>query len=372
MQSPAVLLALATLAVAVRGADPIKIGAFASLTGKEAGWGQTSHRGIVLAIEEINAAGGVLGRQLELITEDNQSKSGESATAARKLLSRDKVIALIGEIASGRTLEVAPIAQAARVPLIAPAATNPKVTQAGNYVFRVCFIDDFQSAVLAKFARDELRARKVAILTSASNAYSVSVTRIFKATFAAAGGEIVAEKSYAEGDKDFRAQLTALKTAAMDAVFVPGYFTEAALIARQARELGIRVPFFGGDGWDDEQLLKIGGAALDGCFFLTHFSAEDTAPVVVNFVARYQARWGGESPGAYSALGYDAIGVLADALRRAGSTDGPRLRDALAATKDFPGVAGRTTIDPERNASKPGTFIAVRGGRALFYKSVSP
>jgi len=372
MNAPAIFCCLAGLTAALRAAEPIKVGEYASLTGKEAGWGQTSHHGVVLAIEEINATGGVLGRPLQLVYEDNQSKPGESATAAKKLLSRDKVIALIGEVASGRTLEVAPIAQAARIPMIAPAATNPKVTQTGDYVFRVCFIDDFQSAVLAKFARTELHASKVAILASSSSAYSASVAKIFKTTFAAAGGEVVAEQKYAEGDKDFRAQLTALKSAAIDAVFVPGYFTEAALIVRQARELGLRTPFFGGDGWDDEQLLKIGGHALDGSFYLTHFSPDDASSAVTGFVARYRARWGGESPGTYSALGYDAVGVLADAIRRAGTTEGPKLRDALAATKNFPGVAGLTTIGADRNASKPGTFIAIKGGRAVFYKAVAP
>ena len=372
MKTPSRLLALAAFAAVAHAQDPIKVGEYASLTGKEAGWGQTSHHGVVLAIEEINAAGGVLGRKLELIYEDNQSKPGESATAARKLISRDKVIALIGEIASGRTLEVAPIAQAARVPMIAPAATNPKVTQAGNYVFRVCFIDDFQGTVMAKFAKDELKAKRVAILSSVSNAYSVSLSKIFGDTFTTGGGTVVTEKNYAEGDKDFHAQLTAVKAENVDAVFVPGYYTESALIIRQARDLGLTMPFFGGDGWEGEQLLEIGGMALNGCFYLTHFSTGNTAPAVVDFIARYKARWGGEVPGAYSALGYDTIQVLADAIKRAGTTDGPKLRDALAATKDFPGVTGRTTIDENRNASKPATIMAIRGGRAVFYKTVAP
>ena len=372
MKTLTLLLALAACAAVVRAQDAIKVGEYASLTGKEAGWGQTSHHGVVLAIEEINAAGGVLGRPLQLAYEDNQSKPGESATAAKKLISRDKVVALIGEVASGRTLEVAPIAQAAHIPMVAPAATNPKVTQAGNYVFRVCFIDDFQGAVMAKFARDDLHAKKVAILSSVSNAYSVGLAKIFRDTFVAGGGHIVTEKNYSEGDKDFRAQLTAVKASDVDAVFVPGYYTESALLVRQARELGLAMPFFGGDGWEDEQLLKIGGDALNGCYYSTHFSAEDTSPAVVSFIAKYKARWNGETPGAYSALGYDAILVLADALKRAGTTDGPKLRDALAATKDFVGVTGKTTINENRDASKPATIIALRNGRAIFYKSVLP
>jgi branched-chain amino acid transport system substrate-binding protein len=371
-------LLLSALAIFASGlpngiaAEPIKIGEYASLTGKEAGFGQTSHHGLILALEEINAAGGVLGRPLELAYEDNQTKSGESATAVKKLISRDKVVAIIGEVSSGRSLEAAPIAQAAKIPMIAPAATNPKVTQTGNYIFRVCFIDPFQGTVMAKFAKEDLKARKVAILSSVSNAYSLGLAKFFKETFIAGGGQIGTEKNFSEGDKDFRAQLTAVKAAGVDAVFVPGYYTESALIVRQARDLGLTMPFFGGDGWEDEQLLKIGGDALNGCYYSTHFSAENSDPVVAKFVEKYKARWNGEIPGAFSALGYDAVYVLADAIKRAGTTDGPKLRDALAATKDFPSVSGATTIDKERNASKAATIIALRDGKARFHKTVAP
>jgi branched-chain amino acid transport system substrate-binding protein len=372
MKTPALLLAALVLAPALRAADPILIGEYASLTGKEAGFGTTSHHGVVLALEELNAAGGVLGRPLELAYEDNQTKPGESATVVKKLISRNKVVALIGEVSSGRSLEAAPIAQAAHIPMIAPAATNPKVTQTGNYIFRVCFIDPFQGTVMAKFARDDLHARNVAVLSSVSNAYSLGLAKFFKETFVAAGGTIATEKSFSEGDKDFRAQLTAVKAAGAEAVFVPGYYTESALIVRQARELGLAIPFFGGDGWEDEQLLKIGGEALNGCYYSTHFSAENTDPAVAAFVGRYKARWGGEVPGAFSALGYDAVYVLADAIKRAGTTAGPQLRDALAATRGFAGVTGRTTIDADRNASKAATIIALQDGKAKFFKTVAP
>jgi branched-chain amino acid transport system substrate-binding protein len=377
MKSPIRVIALASLATLLlvscaKKSDAIKIGEYASLTGKEAGFGQTSHHGVVLAIEEINAAGGVLGRKLELVYEDNQTKSGESATAAKKLITREKVVALIGEVSSGRSLEVAPIAQSSKIPMIAPAATNPKVTQVGDYIFRVCFIDPFQGTVMAKFAKDDLKAKKVAILSSVSNAYSLGLAKFFKETFVASGGEIATEKNFSEGDKDFRAQLTAVKAANVDAIFVPSYYTEAALIARQARDLGITVPIFGGDGWEDEQLLSIGGDALNGCYYSTHFSAENTDPAVAKFVAKYKARWNGEVPGAFSALGYDAVGVLVDAIKRAGTTDGPKLRDALAATKDYPGASGMTTLDQDRNASKAATIIAIKDGKQQFYKTVAP
>lgn len=365
-------LALFTAGCGPGGGDTIRIGEYSSLTGKEAGFGQSSHRGIVLAVEEINAAGGVLGRQLQLVTEDNQTKPGESATVAKKLISRDRVIALIGEVASGRSLEAAPIAQSSRIPMIAPAATNPKVTETGDYIFRVCFIDPFQGTAMAKFALDTLKVKRVAIASSVSSAYSVGLAQFFKETFVAGGGEIAAEQRFSEGDKDFRAQLTAIRAAGVEAVFVPSYYTEAALLVRQARELGLTIPFLGGDGWEAPQLLEIGGDALNGCYYSTHFSAEDTAPKASEFVRRYRDRWNAETPGAFAALGYDSVHVLVDAIRRAGTTDGPALRDALAATKDFAGATGETTINAQRDASKPAAIITIRDGRLNFLKTVAP
>lgn len=360
------------LGPALLAQDPIKIGEYASLTGKEASFGLSSDEGVRLAVDELNAAGGVLGRKLELVVEDNQSKPGESATVAKKLISRDRVIALIGEVASGRSLEVAPLAQGARIPMIAPAATNPAVTQKGNYIFRVCFIDPFQGTVMAKFAASDLQARKVAILSSVSNAYSVGLAKFFRETFTKDGGSVALEQRYSEGDKDFRAQLTAIKAAGVDAVFVPGYYTEAALIVRQARDLGLAVPFCGGDGWVADELLQIGGPALNGCYYSTHFSPENSAPVVQDFVRKFHARYGQKNPDAFAALGYDAVQVLAAAIRRAGTTAGPQLRDQIAATRDFAGVTGLTTLDANRDASKPAAIIAIREGRLAFLKNVAP
>ena len=372
MTPSARLLLLFVAALGLRAQEPIKVGEYSSLTGKEASFGQSSHDGITLAVEEINGAGGVLGRPLQLFTEDNQTMPGESATVAKKLIARDKVVALIGEVSSGRSLEAAPVAQEAHIPMIAPAATNPKVTQTGNYIFRVCFIDPFQGTVMAKFALNDLKAGKVAIISSVSNAYSVGLAKFFRETFTAGGGTVVVEQKYSEGDKDFHAQLTAVKAAGVQAVFVPGYYTEAALIVRQARELGLTVPFLGGDGWVADQLLEIGGAALNGCFYSTHFSSEDRSPTVQAFVKKFRARWDNATPDAFAALGYDSVYVLVDAIKRAGTTEGPQLRDALAATKDFAGVTGLTTIDQHRNASKPAAIIAIRDGRLEFLKSVAP
>ena len=351
---------------------PIRIGQYASLTGKEASFGQSSHQGVVLAVAELNAHGGVLGRPVELLAEDIQSKSGEAATAVKKLIARDQVVAVLGGNASTNSLEAAPVCQAARVPMIAISSTNPKVTATGTYIFRACFIDPFQGAVLAKFARTTLHARRVALLTSVSAPYSVGLSNVFRERFTAAGGEIVAEQKYTEGDKDFRAQLPALKALAPDAIAATGYYTEAALICQQARDLGLTVPIFGGDGWEAPQLIALGGRAVEGTYYSTHYSAESPAPEVQAFIRRFRARYDGATPDAVAALGYDATMLLADALRRAGTTDGPRLRDALAATKDFPGITGRTTIDADRNTSKPAVILRVKDGRAQFVGAVTP
>ncbi len=366
------LITFIPAAVRADDASPIKVGEIASLTGKEAAFGQSSHKGTLLAIEELNAAGGVLGRTLDLVTEDNQSKAGESATAARKLISRDHISALLGEVASSRSLEMAPIAQSSKIPMISPSSTNPKVTAVGSYIFRVCFIDPFQGTVMAKFAKNKLHLNKVAVLTSVSSAYSVGLAKYFKERFAADGGEIAIEQKYSEGDKDFRSQLTAIKAAGVGGIFVPGYYTEAALVAKQARELGITVPLFGGDGWEAPQLIEIGGAAMEGTYYSTHYSPEDSSPAVQGFVKRFQARFNGETPDAMAALGYDSVAFLVDAIKRAGVTDPAAVRSALAATKDFTGVTGHTTIDANRNASKAAVIVTVKDGRFKFFETVAP
>jgi branched-chain amino acid transport system substrate-binding protein len=291
----------------------------------------------------------------------------------KKLVSSDKVIAVIGEIASSRSLEAGPICQEAKIPMVSPGATNPKVTEVGDYVFRVCFIDPFQGTVMAKFALDNLKATKVAILTDVRNDYSVGLTKYFKEYFESHGGKVVLERSFSGGgtDKDFRAQLTAIKAAQPDAIFVPGYYTEAGLIAKQARSLGIKVPLLGGDGWDSPKLTEIGGSAIDGSYFSTHFSPKDTNPKVQDFVKRYQEKFKG-MPDGMAPLGYDAMMVLAQAINTAGGTDGAKIRDALAGVKDFDGVTGKITIDPQRNATKAAVVLKVNGAGNDFVASVAP
>jgi branched-chain amino acid transport system substrate-binding protein len=368
-----VLLGLIAATASAFAAEPIKVGEYTSLTGKDASLGQSSHNGTLLAIEHINAAGGVLGRKLELHTEDTQSKSGEAATGVRKLISRDKVTAVLGEIVSSRSLEAAPVCQAAKVPMISPASTAPEVTAKGDYIFRACFIDPFQGTVMARFAWDTLKAKRVALLTSTSSAYSVGLAKFFKEAFTARGGAIAIEKSYNEGDKDFRAQLTAIKAAGADAVFNPGYYAEGALVLRQARDLGITVPIFGGDGWEAEELIGLGGKDVEGVYLCSHYSFEDPSPRVQNFVAAFKKRFNTTiAPDSNASLGYDSVLLLADAIKRASSTDHAKIRDALAATKNFDAVTGRITINEKRDAAKTAVIITVKNGEFKYVESITP
>ena len=353
--------------------DTIKVGEFASMTGSEATFGQSSHKGTALAIEELNAAGGVLGKKFELIMEDDQSQAGQPATVVRKLISRDGVVAILGEVASSRSLEAAPICQQNRIPMISPSSTNPKVTEVGDYIFRVCFLDSFQGGkVLTEFAQNTLKAKSVAVLKDVKSDYSLGLTKFFEDGFTANGGKIVVEQNYNGGDKDFNAQLTAIKAENPDAVFVPGYYTEVGLIALQAKQLGLNVPLFGGDGWESSVLVSIGGSALEGDYFSTHLAPdEDTSPAVQEFVKKFKARYD-ETPDAMAALGYDSAMVLAAAIKAAGTTDGAKVRDALAATKDFQGVTGKTTIDANRNASKSAVILTITNGQFKYVETVSP
>lgn len=354
------------------GGDTIKVGEFTSLTGKEATFGTSSHEGTLLAIEEVNAAGGVLGKQLELLTEDDQSKAGEPANVVNKLISKDGVVAVLGEVASSRSLEAAPICQQNGIPMITPASTNPEVTKTGDYIFRVCFIDPFQGTVMANFAANTLKAKKVAIFTDVKSDYSKGLAKFFKEGFLKTGGEVVAELDFNGGDKDFKGQLTAIKTAGPEAVFIPAYYTDVALIAIQAKQLGLNVPLIGGDGWESEKLVELGGASVEGHYFSTHYSADAASPKVATFVAAYKARFNGKVPDCMAALGYDSVYFLVDAIKRAGTTDAAPLRDALAATKEFEAVTGKVAINEQRDAVKSAVILQVKDGKFKFVETVNP
>lgn len=351
--------------------DIIKVGEVGSMTGAEATFGISTHRGIELAIKEFNGAGGLNGKKLELINLDDQGKPDEAATATTKLITQDKVVAILGEVASTRSLAMGPIAQQNKIPMITPSSTNPKVTELGDYIFRVCFIDPFQGTVMAKFAHDTLKAKKVAVLRDVKNAYSVGLADFFSETFKKMGGDVVVDKSYSAGDIDFKSQLTAIRAKKPDAIMVPGYYTDVGLIARQARELGIKAPLLGGDGWDSPKLKEIGGKAIDGSFFSNHYSAEDKSPIAQAFVEKYKAAYN-EVPDGLSAMGYDAALILIDAMKRSKSLNGPDLREAIAATKDYQAVTGKITIDEKRNARKPAVVLKVVDGVFKYQTTVNP
>jgi branched-chain amino acid transport system substrate-binding protein len=367
------LLALSCAPPEPGAAKEIVIGEYGSMTGAEATFGQSTHQGIMMAVDEINAAGGIGGRKIRVVSEDDQSKAEEAANAVSKLISSDNVIAIIGEVASSSSLAAAPICQAAKVPMISPSSTNPGVTQRGDYIFRMCFIDTYQGPVLARFAANDLHAKRVAVFTDVRSDYSTGLAKAFEDVYTPLGGAIVARQSYSKGDSDFHAQLTAFKAVNPDVILVPGYYNDVAPIAVQARELGINVPLLGGDGWESPKLIEIGGRSLDGCLYSNHYHSDDPAPAVRTFVTKYEKRYGAR-PDSLAALGYDAMRVLADALRRIGPPfDRAKLRDALAATKNLPVVTGTITFDADRNPIGKRVIIEeIRENKLLLKKTIEP
>ncbi len=349
----------------------IRVGEVGSMTGSEATFGISTHRGIALAFEEINQAGGVMGKKLELITLDDRSKPEEAATAATKLVSEKEVVALLGEVASSRSIAMAPIAQNSKTPMISPSSTNPRVTEMGNYIFRVCFIYPFQGEVMAKFALNNLKVKKVAILRDIDSDYSTGLADYFTAAFKKAGGTIVTDVSYSSSDIDFKSQITAIRTQKPDAILVPGYYTSVGLIARQARELGVQVPLLGGDGWDSPKLVEIGGRALENSYFSNHYSNEDTSQKIQNFVSKYKQQYLAV-PDGMAAMGYDAAMILADSLKRAKSLSKQDLRDAIASTQNYPAVTGNISLNDKRNAVKPAVVLKIADGTFHYQATIQP
>jgi len=364
-------------APASASADTILIGHFASMTGKEATFGQSTDQGIRLAIEEINAAGGLNGKKLELITYDDKGESQEAGNAVTRLITKDKVVAVLGEVASGLSIAGGAVAQEKGVPMISPSSTNPEVTQGRDMVFRVCFIDPFQGFVVAKFASDTLKAKKVAVLYDQKAAYSVGLRDEFKTHFTAMGGTIVADEAFSGGDLEFSAQLSTIRAARPDAVFVPGYYTEVGNIAQQARKAGLNVPLLGGDGWDSEQLASIGGDAIEGCFYSNHYAPDQEGDAIRTFIAKYGDRFKRADgtkpiPDGLAALGYDAAYVLFDAMKRSKSLGGKDLAKAIAQTKSYKGVTGSITIDKNRDAVKSAVIVKMKGGKPTYVTTIEP
>ena len=350
---------------------PIVIGQVGSLTGSEATFGISARNGIALAVSEANAAGGVKGRPLEVRVYDSRGLPEEAAQAVTRLITQDKVAVILGEAASSNSLAMAVKAQAAGVPMITPTSTSPAVTQKGDYIFRVCFIDPFQGYVMAKFARDQLKLSRVAVLQDTKSDYSLGLTHVFRRKFSELGGALVATESYSKGDTNFRAQLTAIKERKPEALFVPGYYTDVGFIARQARGLGLNVPLLGGDGWESGKLIELGGPALEGSYYSNHYSVDNPDPRVRAFIARYQ-QVHGAVPDSVAALAYDAARLAIDAMTRAPNLSGPAVRDALAATHDFPGVAGTINLDAHRDAVKQAVILKVENGQTRFVTTIEP
>ncbi|MEP6635825.1 MAG: ABC transporter substrate-binding protein, partial [Acidobacteriota bacterium] len=349
----------------------IVVGYYGDLTGRTSNFGQSTKAGVEMAADEINKAGGIDGRQIKIISEDDEGRPEKAATVVTKLIDQDRVVALVGEVASGNTLAAAPKAQAARVPMISPSSTNPAVTQVGDYISRVCFIDPFQGDVMAKFSANTLKAKKAAIMMDFNAPYSRGLTEFFEASFKKLGGEIVNKQAYTQGDRDYKGQLTAIRSSNPDVIYVPGYYGEVGVIAKQAKQLDIKAPLLGGDGWDSTQLWDLGGDALNGDFISNHYSVDDPSPAIRKFVADYKARYG-TVPDALAALGYDAMKVLADAMKRAGTTEGPKLKDAINATKNFAGVTGVITIDENRNAVKPAVVLKLQDRKYIYMETIYP
>lgn len=356
----------------------IKIGVVYELTGSTASFGTAAANGAKLAFKEINANGGVLGKQIQIVVADNKGEPSESSNAMTKVISQDKVIAVTGFTTSSNGIAGSTVAEANKIPFVAAATTNPKVTldentgKVKNYTFRVCFIDPFQGTVGANFVLNSLKAKNAAIMIDNSSDYSKGLSKFFKDAFTKGGGTVAIEEAYLQNDQDFKTVLTKIKATNPDVIYVPGYYGEVGKIIKQAREIGITVPFVGGDGWDSPKLAEIGGAdALNNTFFTNHYSVEDNSPKSKAFLEAFQKEYG-QVPDAMAVLGYDAAYALVDAIKRANSTDSEKIREALAATKDFQGVTGALTLNATHDAIKSAVIIEMKNGKQVYKETVKP
>ena len=374
------LMAGNLLAGCGKGADSnsIKIGLLNEMTGGNATFGTSSANGAKMAFKEINAKGGVLGKQILAVIADNKSEPSESANAMTKLATQDNVVAVTGVFASSNAIAASSVAEATKTPFLAVGATNPKVTvdekskKVKDYTFRVCFIDPFQGTVGANFVLNTLKLKKAAIMVDNSSDYSKGLAAFFKEAFTKGGGSIVSEEAYLQKDQDFKAVLTKLKSLNADVVYVPGYYEEVGKIVKQAREMGITAPIIGGDGWDSPKLVELGGApALNNTFFTNHYSVDDNSPASKAFVEAYKKEYG-QNPDALAVLGYDAAKLLIDAIQRANSLDKAKIQAALASTKAYPAITGATTLNATHDAVKSAVIIEMKDGKQIFKATVKP
>ncbi len=358
--------------------DTIKIGANLELSGNVASYGQSILEGIKLAVEEINNDGGIDGKKIEIVEMDNKSESAEAVSVATRLISEEKVLAIIGSATTGNTAAQIDIANKEKVIVLTPSGTSPTLTvnddgSVNEYIFRTSYIDPFQGTVAANFALKELGVKTAAVYIDSASDYSKGLAEAFIQDFEAGGGKIVANESYMQNDTDFRSTLTRIQSANPEFVFIPGYYGDVGLIIDQAREIGIDVPLMGADGWDSPTLVELAGAdALNNTFITNHYSSGDPDDTIQNFVEKFKEKYNGKSPDAFNALGYDSVYLLADAIKRAGSLDSEKIKDALASTKDLQLVTGKVTIDENHNPIKSATILEYKDGEQVYRAKIDP
>ncbi|MBW6502740.1 ABC transporter substrate-binding protein [bacterium] len=378
MKRSSLVLALlfpALVAIVPAQAKEIRIGLITPLSGDVKTFGESVRNSFLIAVEEANARGGVAGMKITYVVQDDKNDPTEAANVANLLVNQQRVKAIVGSVTSKTTIPVSDIIQSARIPTISPTATNPKVTVADgkrkDYMFRACFIDPFQGTVMAKFSRETLKGKSAAVLYDASNDYSKGIAEIFRDTFGKQGGKVAAFESYGKDDVDFSALLTKVKASGADVLFLPDYYNKVGLIAKQVREKGLIVRLVGPDGWDSPDLVKIAGSAIEGGYFSNHYSPDDRRPEVVAWVKKYKERHG-QVPDALGTLAYDATNLLLEAIRKAGSDDPKKIRDALASIKDFKAVSGKSTMGRDGDMIKSAAILKIEGGRQKFVKMVNP
>ena len=355
--------------------NEIRVGGNFELTGNVSNFAQSAYKGIKLAFKEVNEQGGVNGKKINLIVADNKSEASEATNATTKLISQDKVVTVLGPIVSGSVLASAQVATDSKIPMLTPTGTNEDITfkdgKVRDYLFRSCFIDPFQGEIMGKFAINSLKVKNVAILKDSSSDYAKNLAKVFRETVEKNGGKVIVEEAYLQKDADFRAALTKIKSTNPDVIFIPGYYQEVGLIVKQARELGITVPLLGSDGWDSPKTVELAGAAaLNNTYFCNHYSVEDTDPNIQKFVAAFKKEYN-ETPDAFAALGYDAGIMFVDAVKRAGSDDPQKIRDALAATKDLQAATGKITLDAKHNPIKGAVIIEMKDGKQTFKEKIN-
>ncbi|MDP4146307.1 MAG: ABC transporter substrate-binding protein [Bacillota bacterium] len=346
--------------------DEIKIGVVLALTGDVSTYGQSGKNGLELLQEETNKNGGILGKKVKFVYEDSEGKPASAANATQKLIDNDKVVAIVGPLTSSECISAGPIAVQNKIPMVTGTGTNPKVTDAGDYVFRTCFIDPYQGTVISNFAAQDLKAKTAAILFDNGNDYSKGLSEYFQKNFEQKGGKIIASETYNKGDQDFNAQLTKIKPLNPDVILLPDYYGTVGVIAKQARAMGIKATFLGGDGWDSADLYKIGGTAVEGSYFSDHYSPDNDSPEVVQFTKDYKTKYN-TTPDAMAVLNYDAGKVLLESIKAAGKTDGDSIKDALKKA-DVKAVCGEIKFDDKRNAVKSAVIIKAEDGKNKFVK----